>query len=41
MRETLNVAMGDQIEKLTKRNDALEAVVVTLKEETNATVAKI
>lgn len=27
MRETLNVVMGDQIEKLIKKNDALELIL--------------
>ncbi|MBA0587206.1 hypothetical protein Gorai_000340 [Gossypium raimondii] len=38
MRETLNAVMDDQIEKLTKKNDALEALVMTLKGETEAMI---
>lgn len=38
MRETLNVTMDDQTKKLTKWDDALEAMVVTLKAKTEATM---
>ncbi|MBA0754331.1 hypothetical protein Gogos_021098 [Gossypium gossypioides] len=41
MRETLNATMDDQTEKLTKKNDPLEAMVVVLEEETQTTMSKI
>ncbi|KAK5845384.1 hypothetical protein PVK06_001560 [Gossypium arboreum] len=41
MKEALNASIDDQTEKLTKKNNALKAMVVALKEKTKAMMEKI
>ncbi|MBA0610759.1 hypothetical protein Godav_011554 [Gossypium davidsonii] len=41
MKEVFNVTMDDQTEKLTKRNDALNVMIMTLKKDTKAMMSTI
>ncbi|KAH1082909.1 hypothetical protein J1N35_022670 [Gossypium stocksii] len=41
LKEALGATMGEQIKKMTKSNDVLEALIVDLKEETEVMIEKI